>query len=203
MAAANISDCEAGAVRRQYRRTSERRQEILQTVTKLLAEPGCRGVTTKDIARSMGIADGALYRHFSGRAEIFAELIGFCRLAFEKIFTEIDEQRDLAMLTNVKIKTRAMLMFGEANRGLARLLVGEALHEENPDIKQALRDMLEFAESAIRQTLENKENPQEQAFGRASMIMSYVLGRWSRFVLSGFEEKPTANWETAERILFS
>ena len=38
---------------------------------------------------------------------------------------------------------------------------------------------------------------------RARLIMSYVQGRWARFVASGFEEKPTVDWDQAQVILFS
>ena len=38
---------------------------------------------------------------------------------------------------------------------------------------------------------------------RARLIMSYVQGRWARFVASGFEEKPTVDWAQAQVILFS
>ena len=38
---------------------------------------------------------------------------------------------------------------------------------------------------------------------RARLIMSYVQGRWARFVASGFEEKPTEDWAQAQVILFS
>ena len=67
---------ETKPARRQYRRTTERRQEILVAVVQLLSDPDSTGVTTKDIARYLGLADGALYRHFSGKAEILQELIG-------------------------------------------------------------------------------------------------------------------------------
>ena len=73
------TDREEKRVRRQYRRTKERRQEILVTVVRLLSEPSCGGVTTKEIAKAMGVADGALYRHFTGKTEILLELIDFCR----------------------------------------------------------------------------------------------------------------------------
>lgn len=62
---------ETKPARRQYRRTTERRQEILVAVVQLLSDPDSTGVTTKDIARYLGLADGALYRHFPARPRFF------------------------------------------------------------------------------------------------------------------------------------
>ena len=33
--------------------------------------------------------------------------------------------------------------------------------------------------------------------------MSYIQGRWTRFVASSFQEQPTADWPLAEALLFS
>lgn len=140
--------------RRQYRRTAERRQEILIAVVQLLSNPDCQGVTTKEIAKFMGVADGALYRHFSGKSEILNELIGFCNTAFESMFTEINAEVGVSMLTRAKIKARALLLFAEANSGLTRLLTGEVLCAEDSAVKEFMRETLFAAEQAIARTLE-------------------------------------------------
>lgn len=194
--------------RRQYRRTAERRQEILVAVVQLLSNPNCSNVTTKEIAKFMGVADGALYRHFSGKTEILRELIGFCHSAFESMFTEINAEANVTMLTRAKVKARALLLFAEANSGLTRLLTGEALCGEAPEVKILMRDTLAHAETAIARSLElalvQREVPMEVDVAlRAAAIMSYVQGRWARFVASEFQEQPTAGWDVAEQLLFS
>lgn len=194
--------------RRQYRRTEQRRQEILVAVVQLLSEPDCAGVTTKDIARSMGIADGALYRHFTGKAEILQELIAFCRNAFESMFAEINAQQNVAMLTKARVKARALLLFAQANRGLTRILTFEGLNGEEEAVRDSMRQVLSIAEKAIADSLELAILHREIASVvdvkvRAAIIMSYIQGRWLRFVASGFEEKPTEGWEQAEAILFA
>lgn len=197
-----------GNGRRQYRRTAERRQEILVSVVQLLSEPGCHGVTTKEIAKFMGVADGALYRHFSGKTEILKELIGFCNVAFEGMFSEINAEVGVTMLTRAKVKARALLLFAEANCGLTRLLTGEVLCGEDNAVKDFMNETLQMAETAIARTLElaavQREISSEiDTRARATAIMSYVQGRWVRFVASGFREQPTVDWELAEELLFS
>ena len=198
----------APVARRQYRRTAERRQEILVAVVELLSEPACTGVTTKEIAAYMGVADGALYRHFSGKPEILRELIGFCRNAFESMFDEINAQEGVTMLERAQIKTRALLLFAEANRGLARLLTGEILCGEDDAVRETMRATIVEAQKALAQSLELALVQREivksaDPAARAALIMSYVQGRWARFVASGFDEQPSADWQSAQSVLFS
>lgn len=197
-----------GTERRQYRRTAERRQEILVSVVQLLSEPDCHGVTTKEIAKFMGVADGALYRHFSGKAEILNELIGFCNTAFEGMFSEINAEAGVTMLTRAKVKARALLLFAEANPGLTRLLTGEILCGESDVVRDFMNETLRMTETAIARTLElaaiqREVSAEIDCQACAAVIMSYVQGRWARFVASGFREQPTADWKLAEELLFS
>lgn len=47
------------------------REQILDAAARLLAERGLPAVTTKEIARAAGVAEGTLYKHFSGKEELF------------------------------------------------------------------------------------------------------------------------------------
>ena len=49
----------------------ETRQKILEAVEKLILLRGLSRVTTREIARETGLSEGALYRHFKQKDEIF------------------------------------------------------------------------------------------------------------------------------------
>ena len=71
-----------------------------------------------------------------------------------------------------------------------------------------MRNTLAAAEKSIAQTLELADVQREAVSntdfaGRAALVMSYIQGRWSRFVASGFDEKPAEDWTKAKAILFS
>src|SRR5579864_4615978 len=53
----------------------ETRQKILDATEKLLLLKGLARVTTKEIARETGLSEGALYRHFDHKEEIFFALM--------------------------------------------------------------------------------------------------------------------------------
>lgn len=53
----------------------ETRQKILEATEKLIQMKGLARVTTKEIARETGLSEGALYRHFDHKEEVFFAIL--------------------------------------------------------------------------------------------------------------------------------
>ncbi len=64
----------------------ETRQKILDAAEKLILLKGLARVTTKEIAREIGLSEGALYRHFDHKEEIFFALMAKHLPAFHETF---------------------------------------------------------------------------------------------------------------------
>ena len=62
------------------------RRKILDAAEKLLLLKGLTRVTTKEIARETGLSEGALYRHFDHKEEIFFALMAKYLPAFHETF---------------------------------------------------------------------------------------------------------------------
>lgn len=60
----------------------ERRRHILETATALFAERGYHGLTTKDLARRLGITEPVLYQHFTSKETLWSEVKRQCRFPF-------------------------------------------------------------------------------------------------------------------------
>ena len=98
-------------------RGGERREEILAAALRLFAQQGMASVTTRAIARAVGISQPSLYAHFASADEIGDEL---CRRGFEGL-----QARFAAVL-------RAGGAPGEQLRALGRAYVDFAL--DQPDL---------------------------------------------------------------------
>src|SRR5437773_12213967 len=64
----------------------ETRQKILEATARLIQMKGLGRVTTKEIARETGLSEGALYRHFDHKEEIFFALMARHLPAFHEAF---------------------------------------------------------------------------------------------------------------------
>lgn len=62
------------------------RQKILDATEKLILLKGLARVTTKEIAREIGLTEGALYRHFDHKEDIFFALMAKYLPAFYETF---------------------------------------------------------------------------------------------------------------------
>jgi AcrR family transcriptional regulator len=60
----------------------ERRRHILDTATVLFAERGFDGLTTKDLARRLGITEPVLYQHFASKEALWREVQRLNRFPF-------------------------------------------------------------------------------------------------------------------------
>src|SRR5205823_12669084 len=50
-------------------------QQIVEAVEQLIHSKGLARVTTKEIARATGLSEGALYRHFDHKEEVFFAIL--------------------------------------------------------------------------------------------------------------------------------
>lgn len=75
-------------VARVRRTRAERRQEIAQTVLRIIGEQGITSFTTTALAEEIGVTSGALFRHFSSRDEILQEAVGYAAAKIEETFPD-------------------------------------------------------------------------------------------------------------------
>src|SRR5579859_2435294 len=64
----------------------ETRQKILEAAERLMKLKGLSRVTTKEIARETGLSEGALYRHFEHKEEVFFAVLKKHLPVFLEIF---------------------------------------------------------------------------------------------------------------------
>lgn len=93
-------------------RRAARREEILAATRSLFDERGVRDAQIEDIARAVGINRAIIYRHFSGKEELFAmALVGYLD-ELDVELTEADASSDDPTERLVAI-SHAFLDFGE------------------------------------------------------------------------------------------
>jgi AcrR family transcriptional regulator len=93
-------------------RRAARRQEIIAATRRLFDERGVRDAQIEDIARAVGINRAIIYRHFSGKEELFAlALVGY----LEELDAELAEadQSGTDPAARLVAISHAFLDFGE------------------------------------------------------------------------------------------
>jgi TetR/AcrR family transcriptional regulator len=99
-----------------------------------------------------------------------------------------------------------MLAFAQKNRGMTRVLVGDALVNEDDRLQTRINQLHDRLEAALKQALRFGVSQQEIAqevdiAAQANLLMSYVTGRWHQFAKSGFKRDPVELWPKQWRQL--
>jgi TetR/AcrR family transcriptional regulator len=186
----------------------ERAIQILQALVTMLEDPEGMSegrVTTAALAKKVGVSEAALYRHFASKAKMFEGLIEFVESTLLGLTAQIARSEG-SKLANVNMLIQVLLEFAVRNKGMTKVLVGDALMTENPRLQARMNDLMNNLETAIKQGLREAamvgELPSNDDVGaRANAIASYVLGRWLRFSKSGFKALPTDGWQAQASLL--
>lgn len=177
----------------------ERKLQILQTIAQMLENPAGEKVTTAALAAQLDVSEAALYRHFASKAQMYEGLIEFIETSLFSVINQIAEGEQ-AGLKQVELIVASLLRFAQKNRGLMRVLVGDALVHENPRLQVRINQLLGRIEATLKQCLKVAATqgalPAEHDFAaHADMLTCYVAGRWLRFVKAGFKDDPLAMWQ--------
>lgn len=191
-------------------KAGERAIQILQALVTMLEDPDGMSegrVTTAALAKKVGVSEAALYRHFASKAKMFEGLIEFIESTLLGLTAQI-ARNEGSKLANVNMLIQVLLEFAVRNKGMTRVLVGDALMTENPRLQARMNDLLSNLETAIKQglreaTMSGELPKTDDVTARANMITSYVIGRWLRYSKSGFKASPTDGWAVQAGLLLS
>jgi len=179
-------------------KTGDRKDQILQTLAQMLENPAGEKATTAALAARLGVSEAALYRHFRGKAEMFEGLIGFIEQTLFALINKItsEEKSGLRQLETI---LGILLAFAQKNRGMTRVLVGDALVNEDERLQTRINQLHERLEAALKQALRFGVSQGEIAqevdiAAQANLMMSVVMGRWHQFARSGFKRDPVELW---------
>ncbi len=175
------------------RAPGERRKEILQTLASMLENPKGEKITTALLAAKLDVSEAALYRHFASKAQMFEGLIEFIE---ESVFSLVNQiQAEETDGTKQIEKIVAMLLaFAQKNQGMTRVLIGDALVNEDERLQARVNQMHDRLESSIRQSTRLAMTAGAlsglDANAYANAVMAFVIGRWHQFAKSGFKKSP-------------
>jgi TetR/AcrR family transcriptional regulator len=189
------------------RKPGARKLQILQTLAAMLEDPKGEKVTTAGLAARLDVSEAALYRHFASKAQMFEGLIEFIETTVFGLINEISA-KETSGLKQARSIIAMLLDFAQTNRGMTRVLIGDALVNENERLQERMNQMFERIESSLKQSyrLAVTEHELPESFdpaSRASLVVAFVLGRWHRFAKTGFRKAPADGLEAQLPALLS
>src|SRR6476659_9671295 len=185
-------------------KSGERKDRILQVLAQMLEEPRAVKITTASLAAKLEVSEAALYRHFASKAQMFEGLIEFVETTLFTLVNKIQSDTTDGVAQAEQIV--AMLTgFAEKNPGMTRVLIGDALVNEDERLQVRMNQVYDRIEASMRQSLKIAHAAGRwtgDASATANTLLAFVLGRWMLFAKSGFKRLPQEGWEAQRTFLF-
>lgn len=183
----------------------ERKLQILQTVAEMLEQPKGEKITTAALAARLELSEAALYRHFASKAQMFEGLIEFIEQTVFGLINKIT-QEEKSGLAQLEAMVQMLLAFAQKNRGMTRVLTGDALVNENERLQVRINQLLDRIEASFKQSFRIAATQGElgeavDVGARANALLCFVIGRWQLFAKSGFTRDPLQGWTAQRPIL--
>ena len=184
----------------------ERRLQILQALAAMLENPKGEKITTAALAAKLECSEAALYRHFASKAQMFDGLIEFIETSLLGVINQISAEETQG-LRQVEHIMALLLSFAQRNRGMTRVLTGDALVNENERLQARINQLLDKIEASLKQALRVAATQEQLSAnadfgGLANVLLSYVIGRWQQYAKSGFTREPAAQWAQQWPMLY-
>ena len=109
----------------------ERRQQLIETATRLFAERGFSGTTTREIAKAAGVTEAVIFRYFAHKDDLYAAILDWksakaeCATAWvDELSTAAARQDDEGVVRGV---VRRLIEFQRNDPDFLRLMLHSAL----------------------------------------------------------------------------
>lgn len=133
--------------------TEERQSEIIRVAVDLAADKGVDSVTTQDMADAMHLTQGAIFRHFATKDDIWVAVIEWVR---ERLMKVLDKAAADATdpLDAIERMFSAHITFVSKHPAIPRLLFSELLHKKNSKLRRLIEGIISGYETKISGLLE-------------------------------------------------
>jgi TetR/AcrR family transcriptional regulator len=130
----------------------DRKLQILQTLAQMLEAPASEKITTAALAAKLDVSEAALYRHFASKAQMFEGLIEFIEETLFGLINKLTSE-EKSGIKQLEAITAMLLSFAQKNRGMTRVLIGDALVHENARLQQRINQLHDRVEATFKQAL--------------------------------------------------
>ncbi|WP_183414187.1 TetR/AcrR family transcriptional regulator [Microbacter margulisiae] len=131
------------------RKTTEVRQdEIKQAVLEIIFTEGLKSLSTKNIAKHIGMSEGAIFRHFATKQDILLSILEDVQ---RELINQLREVAVSSLSPDVRLEKFlcVTIRYLAEKRGITLLLFSEALHSDDSALKSSLQQIFNIQRNLV------------------------------------------------------
>jgi len=154
---------------------SERQQQIVGTAIKIIANNGIQNLTTKNIAKEIGISEPALYRHFNSKLEILKAVISYFQIKMQPASEKLKKNSNaLNKIENFMLEHLKII---NQNPDFAKVIFSEANFQNEEDLILKMNNMMNQSHKILEAVVQSGQNNNEIRNDISSLsIIRIIIG---------------------------
>lgn len=128
--------------------SEDRQSEIVRVAVELAAEKDVSSVTTQDMADAMHLTQGAIFRHFASKDEIWLAVMHWIQISLMKVLSKAaaDASDPLDAIERMFL---AHVSFISKHPAIPRILFSELQHKKDGKMRQLIQEIMSGYEGRI------------------------------------------------------
>ncbi len=182
-----------------HKTTAARKKQIINAARRLIIKHGSEHITVREIARAVGISEGAIYRHFKSKKDILSLLADHIgdNLVGDITRASTDGHSPLEVLDDV---LRSHLSAIEKRRGTSFQVIAEIISlgdkKLNKKMSEIINKYIDCLVALLSRGVESGEVRQDiNVEAAATLLFSMIQGLVNLWALSNYSFEPEKKYE--------
>lgn len=188
---------------------SDRQKEVIDVSIKIIAEKGIQQLTIKNISKSLGISEPAIYRHFESKIDILLAILS----NFKEMTKDSIERLQLINLSAIqKIESLFMNHFKNftKNPELASVIFSEEIFQNDIRLSTQVLEIMKYNQEAMLGLIEKAQRnndiktniPREQLSLIIIGGLRIIITKWRLSNYSfDLEKEGTDLWKAIHKLI--
>jgi AcrR family transcriptional regulator len=161
---------------------TDRQKEIINVSIELIAESGIQSLTIKNLAKKIGFAESAIYRHYENKIQILLAILDFFGKSTEHFFANQLNSNDNAIIKIENLFQNHFKKFS-ATPSLVTVIFSEEIFRNEVELTEKVKEIMTRNTATLKTIIEiGQRNGEIRADIESSHLSIMIMGSLRMFV---------------------
>ena len=189
---------------------TDRQQQIIEAAIELISEKGIQQLTIKNLAKKIGLAEGALYRHFESKVDILLGILTMFKANKNMALKQMQSSSELDALAKLQSLFQERFAQFNANPAIAAVIFSEEIFQNDKQLSEEVFQIMQESQEVIRRVIENGQQAGQMRTDISAKQLSLLITGALRLIvtqwrLSGFafdlQKEGNKLWKSIKQII--